>query len=106
MGGACQEPSSDGAFSRDGRRSAAAAIFRNSDGIYMGGSVLMAVGLNDPGTMEALACREAHSLADDLNLRNLNIASDCNEVIEDIKKGMLGMYGPVSSRRLPGNLKF
>ena len=52
-------------------------------------------GLNDPGTLESHACREALSLAVDLNIRHLQVISDCKEVIEDIRCRTLGTYAPV-----------
>ena len=85
----------DGAFARSGTKSAAAAFCRDSDGNYLGVSVTVFDGLSDPGTVESLAAREALSLAADLHLNRLQIASDCNEVVEDITRGTLGRYGAI-----------
>ena len=57
---------------------------------YLGGSATVFAGIDDPGTLEALACREALMLANDLQLDNLKIASDCKTVIEDIKVSLWG----------------
>ena len=50
-------------------------------------SRVVLAGLSDPTTLEVLACSEALELAQDQNLCNLIIASDCFEVINNIKKG-------------------
>ena len=85
----------DGAFSCSGSRSAAAAICRDGDGNFIGGSALVIDGLNDPEIVEALACREALNLAADLGLANLHIASDCKEVFDDLRGDSLGRFGPI-----------
>jgi ribonuclease HI len=41
-------------------------------------------GITDPMTLEALACREALSLAMDMGDRSLEVTSDCSGVIEAI----------------------
>lgn len=51
--------------------------------------------LIDPSSLEALACREALSLALDLSLTHVIIASDCQEVIINIKKWIGGLYAPI-----------
>lgn len=40
------------------RKSAATAIFQGEDGRFIGGSVLVMDGILEPGTVEAIACRE------------------------------------------------
>ena len=40
--------------------------------------------------LETFACSEALALADDLDIQNMVVASDCQEVIKDINKGMGG----------------
>ena len=51
-------------------------------------------GLLDPPSLEAQACNEALTLAKDLNLPKLVIASDCLEVVTNIKKGAASVYAP------------
>ena len=52
-------------------------------------------GIVDPPTLEALACREALDLADDLGLRRILISSDCKQVVQDITDGSGGRYATV-----------
>ena len=47
-------------------------------------------GINDPLILETFACREALSLADDLVVQNICVASDCQEVVNDINRGTGG----------------
>lgn len=65
---------------------AAAAICRHRDGSYLGSSILVIYGLLDPATVEAVACREALSLAQDLGMQHLLMASDCKQVINHIRR--------------------
>ncbi|KAE8815217.1 hypothetical protein D1007_07342 [Hordeum vulgare] len=44
---------------------------------------------------EAMACREALSVAADLNLQNLSISSDSKQVMEDIKSDHQGSYSAI-----------
>lgn len=67
-------------------------------------------GVFDAATLEAIACREALSLADDLLLHNFIIASDSKQVVNDIIKGNQGRYGSVINeikmRAMVFNCKF
>ena len=45
--------------------------------------------------MEAIACREAVALAEDLNQPSYIVASDCKQVVEDLSKGSQGQYGAI-----------
>jgi ribonuclease HI len=45
-------------------------------------------GVTDPSVLETMACREALSLADDLNIRNISISSDCQGALTDIVGNM------------------
>lgn len=86
----------DAAVARSGDMGAVAAIFRNADGKFLGASALVSRGTSDPFTMEAIACREALSLARDLDLQKIVIASDCQAVVQDIEKGCAGPYATVT----------
>jgi hypothetical protein len=48
----------------------------------VGGSVLAVPRICNPATLEAVACQEGLALAVDLNLRKLQVSSDCLEVIK------------------------
>lgn len=67
----------DAAVSRHQDRGAVAAFCRNDDGAYIGSSVLIIRDLIDPETLEALASAEGLSLASDLYLQRIQIATDC-----------------------------
>ena len=57
----------------------------------------MIQGLDDPATLEAIACREALALAEDLHLQSFIVASDSRQVISDINKNARGRYGAIIS---------
>lgn len=82
---------------RHTRGGSAVAICRDEDGNFMGSSALVIEGLVDPPTLEAIACREALSLAEDLNIHHFIIASDCQQVVSDIHKNARGKYGAIIS---------
>jgi hypothetical protein len=52
-------------------------------------------GLTHPGTLEALACREALDLASDLLLGPILVASDCLEIIKGLHDEYLGVFGSI-----------
>ena len=61
----------------------------------MGALAIIVSGLTDPGILEALACREALTLSQDLHIRRVSIASDCLRLVRDIAEGNRGNYGTV-----------
>ena len=71
------------------------AVCRDDMGKYLGASAVRYIGINDPATPEALACRKALSLALDLLLSHPLVAPDCKEVVSDIYKGMGGLYASI-----------
>jgi ribonuclease HI len=85
----------DGALSRDGRRGAVAAICRDKNGIYIGASVVIYEGLVDPPSLEAQACNEALSLAQDLLQPSVYVVSDCLEAINNINSRTACHYAAV-----------
>ena len=84
-------------MARFNRGGSAAAICRDGEGNYLGSSALVIPGVVDAATQEAIACREALSLAEDLHIRDFFIASDSKQVINDINKGYKGKYGAIIS---------
>lgn len=58
--------------------------------MYLGASAIRDACIQDPATLEALACRKALALAKVLSLTKVIIASDCKQVIEDINSGIGG----------------
>ena len=95
---------------RANRGGSAAAICRNSHGAYLGSSALVVAGVCDPATLEAIACREAIALAQDLGLQQFIVSLDCKKVIEDISRRSQGPYGAIvaeiNSRAIPFSCNF
>lgn len=58
----------DAVISRELNEGSYSAICRDSSGIFLGASAIRCTGITDPGTLEALACREALALTQDLSL--------------------------------------
>jgi hypothetical protein len=58
----------------------AAAFRRDSNGQYLRASVVVFHGVTDAAILEALACREALALAEDLALDRVFVVSDCRMV--------------------------
>ena len=59
--------------------------------------------------MEAIACREAVALAEDLNQPSYIVSSDCKQVVDDLAKGSQGAYGAIIREirhRVPSTSKF
>ena len=90
--GACVKINVDGAISRRGTTGAAAAVCRDRFGNYLGASAIVLDGLVDAPSLEAHACNEALVLAMDLNVSHAIIASDCMQVVTDIKRGASASY--------------
>ncbi|KAE8767828.1 hypothetical protein D1007_60766 [Hordeum vulgare] len=74
---------------------AVAAVCRNEHGTYVGSSSLVILGVLDPSIFEALACRGALSLAEDLLLHNFISACDSKQVVQDINKINVGHHDSV-----------
>ena len=84
----------DATVGRGGRYGSVATICQDSGGGFLGASA-MVFNLGDPATLEACAIREGFSLAMDLNLDIICMASDCKGVAEEIKKGSAATYGAI-----------
>jgi ribonuclease HI len=61
----------------------------------MGASTLTLEGITDPATMEAIACREAMALAQDLLVDRVTIASGCLSVVNAIHSKFAGSFSVV-----------
>ncbi|XP_010236322.1 uncharacterized protein LOC104583970 [Brachypodium distachyon] len=85
----------DAAVAKQVCAGAITAVCRDMDGRFLGASAQVIAGINDPGTLETLACREALSLAEDLQLAHLRVASDCLEVIMALMGDNLGRFALV-----------
>ena len=82
----------DAAVGKVNNKGAAAAIVRSSDGLFLGASCVVLERCTQPETLEVLACREALSLASDLSVRRIRIASECLRVINTLHDGTMGEY--------------
>lgn len=85
----------DGGVSRMGSTGVVVAFCCDDQGLYLGASALVILGVTDPATLEALACRKGLDLVMDLYLQKLHIASDCLNVINDIAAKTGGKYEAV-----------
>jgi ribonuclease HI len=76
---------------------AVGAVCRAEDGTFLGASVLKVRGINDPAILEAIACREAMALAEDLYERKVTVATDCLSVVNNMEQAYDGSYTMVIS---------
>jgi hypothetical protein len=66
---------------------AVAVVCRDSNGVFLGASSITFKYIHNPVTLEALAVREALAIAEDLYVQKIQVASDCKNVVDDIKQG-------------------
>ena len=85
----------DGGTNKIGSKGAAAVICRNNTGKYLGSSARVLNNCTDPATLEAIACCEALTLAEDLNIQKVIIACDASTVIKNINEGSRCEYSSV-----------
>ena len=81
----CPKINVDTVVAKTGSGGAVGAICRSETGLYMGASSLTIPGISDPAVLEAMACREALSLARDLHLSCITVSTDCLAVINNMK---------------------
>ena len=75
----------DAGFSKVSDRAATTVVCRDKRGNYLGASAIIYDGRLDPTILEAQACCEALSLALDLQVQSICVASDCLEVVLNIQ---------------------
>jgi ribonuclease HI len=85
----------DAAVSKNSNGAAVAAIAQNVDGNFIWASAVVFFGITDPKSLEAMACREGLSLANNTILHRVRIASDYANVIRSIHSGSMGVYSHV-----------
>nr|XP_051196898.1 uncharacterized protein LOC127310254 [Lolium perenne] len=83
----------DAAILRTGTRGSVSALCRSEQGVFVGASTRVIDGVFDPTIMEAMACAEGLSLAHDLQLQRICLASDCLEVVQSVMASSMGKYG-------------
>jgi hypothetical protein len=86
----------DVATAKNGPGGAVAVVCRSEAGTFMGASTLTISGLDNPATLEAMACREALALTQDLTLSHICVASDCLEVIRNLQQPYMGAYSIIA----------
>jgi hypothetical protein len=74
----------DAAVAKTSDKGAVAAVARESNGRFIGCSILTVEGLTDPAILESMACREALALSSDLNVNRIKVATDCLEVANSL----------------------
>jgi ribonuclease HI len=72
-----------------------AAVAHDEDRVFREASAVVLTGKSEAETLEALACREALSLAQDINARRIRVASDCLNVIKSLDQGSMGVYAHI-----------
>jgi hypothetical protein len=85
----------DGAVGNSSNHGSVSDIHIDTQGNYLGSSTQVFVGVTNPTTLEALACREAMSLSFDLLQTSTIVASNCKGVMSNIKDGTSGKHGHI-----------
>jgi hypothetical protein len=85
----------DAAVSKSLAKGAVGVVCRSGDGQFRGASAVVYEGISHPGTLEALACREALDVAEDLLFGPIYVASDCLEVVKGLGSENLGVFGSI-----------
>lgn len=88
----------DGAVSKEANEGTYSVACRDSSGNYLESSVIRTLGITDPASLEALACREAQPFALDLSLSHVLIASDRQVMVNDIQKEIGGACASIVER--------
>jgi ribonuclease HI len=91
----CAKLNVDAATSKSHMGGAMGVICRSENGEFLGASCLTVHGISDPSVLEAMACREALALAQDLQLRRIVVATDCLSVVNHISTAYAGKYSRV-----------
>ena len=85
----------DAAVCKNSSVGVSAAICHDDHGKYLGASVLVFEGLVDPESLEAHACCEAFSLAEDLHLRRVRVSTDCLATVNHLKSEFMGISSTI-----------
>ena len=79
----------------NGNFGAVGVVCRDSDGIFLGASTITFQHIHDHVILEAMAVREALSIAEDLYVQKIQVASDCKIVVDDIKQRSAGDHAAI-----------
>jgi ribonuclease HI len=96
----------DAAMSKNTGCGSVAAVARDEHGRFRGTSARVFPGKTEVETLEALAVPETVDLAMDNDARNVQVASDCSNVITNPKKGTMGVYAHIVSEILYSKTRF
>jgi hypothetical protein len=77
----------DGAVARTQNKGVVEVVLRDELGVYRGASATIFDGVTDPTILEAYACREAISLAEDVHITEIRIALNCSTVVKELTEG-------------------
>jgi ribonuclease HI len=91
----CVKLNVDAALAKSRTGGAVAVVCRSEQWGFMGASSLTVDGLSDPAVLEAMACREALALVQDMQLQKITVASDCLSVINNLSTTFCGSYSMV-----------
>jgi hypothetical protein len=70
-------------------------VCRDEHGALLGASARVIEGIIEPATLEAWACAEGFTLAQDLNINTVMPATDCLGVSREINEGSLSSYATI-----------
>jgi hypothetical protein len=85
----------DAAIAKTKARGAVGVVCRSEGGVFLGALAVVFDGVTNPGSLEALACREGLALADDLGIGPLHLATDCLNVVQGLRDGDMGEYSSI-----------
>jgi ribonuclease HI len=85
----------DAAVEKSFGQGSVAAVARSEDGVFLGAYAAVYLGKSNPEILEALACREAIALAQDINIRKVMIVSDYLSVVRSLQDGSRGIYAHI-----------
>jgi hypothetical protein len=85
----------DSSVGKNLNKGAVAAVARDANGCFVGASAVIFLGRSEPETLEALACREAMSLATDILATKVLVASDFLSVVKNFQEGSKGVYAHI-----------
>jgi hypothetical protein len=96
----------DATLGKNLNKGAVAAVARDTNGCFLGASVVIFLGRSEQETLEALAYREpiflaslayreAISLAIDILATKVLVASDCLSVVKNFQEGSKGVYAHI-----------
>jgi ribonuclease HI len=85
----------DAAVAKSDAKGSVGVVCRSREGEYLGASAIVFEALTNLACLEALACREVLDLVADLNIRPIQVATDCLEVIKRLQGKYLGVFSNV-----------